>query len=753
METTNEVARADKDEVVREDGFMNAVTGVGTSKDKRIYNTANWLNRTLEFYEQLYASDELASRLVDVIPETAMRNWIEFTTEDAEVIKAVEEKCKNLKLQQSILDAWRWARNFGGSILYLVSKTGIPQEPLQEGEEIIGARAISAYDLRILSSDIESDFASENYSRPNYYHLNLQMGSRFHGYPIHWTRCIRFDGDPVPRRTYIRNNYWHDSILNRLYNPIRNYQSANDNAATILQDFNMGVYKMKNLAALIGAGKEEVVKNRLELLEFSKSSINALILDSEDEDYVDHARNVTGLAEMLKQQANRLVAATDIPHTILLGESPDGSNATGNSTTQSWYTYVKAEQENYLRPKLDKIFDIVFNDVDNEFDYKFKSLYELNEQEEADLRSKQAQTDQIYLQNQVVDPDEIAQSRFGGAKYSAETVLDKEAREAGALTPGADELLTELENDLAEANQETTDAEEDPHTPDPSLLKVPAQFPKQEATISISQSEPIRQPDVERIPPGKTVVSKMDMIDKPKAVTIECVMDGKMLMGKRKDNGLWTQPGGMINEGEAPLDAACRELFEETGVRVSPEDMDLIQQKEIKTRRKTMDIFHYRVDMTPPVATTPMNDPDKECDSWDFMDAAGCMKIKDRLHAKKNIIFDYYGMLDNYEMLDVRVDGGESVFFSRDLDYVKDQLQKLDGGPGSGRKGSGGPKDEPTGGPSAQIANASKAIDTAMAREKKAAEALENFDKTKASWWDSPEYKAAAKEHRSAVRQ
>ena len=40
-----------------------------------------------------------------------------------------------------------------------------------------------------------------------------------------------------------------------------------------------------------------------------------------------------------------------------------------------------------------------------------------------------------------------------------------------------------------------------------------------------------------------------------------------------------------------------------------------------------------------------------------------------------------------------------------------------------------------------------------MAREKKAAEALENFDKTKASWWDSPEYKAAAKEHRSAVRQ
>ena len=84
--------------------------------------------------------------------------------------------------------------------------------------------------------------------------------------------------------------------MNRLYNPVRNYQSANDNAASILQDFNTGVYKMKNLSHLISSGKENVVKDRIKLLEFSKSIINAVILDSEDEDYTDMARNVTGLA-------------------------------------------------------------------------------------------------------------------------------------------------------------------------------------------------------------------------------------------------------------------------------------------------------------------------------------------------------------------------------------------------------------------------------------------------------------------------
>ncbi len=45
---------------------------------------------------------------------------------------------------------------------------------------------------------------------------------------------------------------------------------------------------------------------------------------------------------------------------------------------------------------------------------------------------------------------------------------------------------------------------------------------------------------------------------------------GRILLGRDAETGLWTLPGGAIDPNEHPADAATRECFEETGLVVRP---------------------------------------------------------------------------------------------------------------------------------------------------------------------------------------
>jgi 8-oxo-dGTP pyrophosphatase MutT (NUDIX family) len=76
-------------------------------------------------------------------------------------------------------------------------------------------------------------------------------------------------------------------------------------------------------------------------------------------------------------------------------------------------------------------------------------------------------------------------------------------------------------------------------------------------------------------------VSRIDYYDDPDApaanslrVAASAVVQdghGRVLLQRRRDNGLWALPGGGMDAGESIGQAAAREVAEETGYRVEPE--------------------------------------------------------------------------------------------------------------------------------------------------------------------------------------
>jgi 8-oxo-dGTP pyrophosphatase MutT (NUDIX family) len=51
-------------------------------------------------------------------------------------------------------------------------------------------------------------------------------------------------------------------------------------------------------------------------------------------------------------------------------------------------------------------------------------------------------------------------------------------------------------------------------------------------------------------------------------VAVFVVWEGRVLLHRHRKLGLWLPPGGHIEEGELPDEAAAREVWEETGLRV-----------------------------------------------------------------------------------------------------------------------------------------------------------------------------------------
>ncbi|MCY4437582.1 MAG: NUDIX hydrolase N-terminal domain-containing protein [Chloroflexi bacterium] len=64
-------------------------------------------------------------------------------------------------------------------------------------------------------------------------------------------------------------------------------------------------------------------------------------------------------------------------------------------------------------------------------------------------------------------------------------------------------------------------------------------------------------------------------VQSPKVAAFGAVFDpqGRVLLIQRSDNRLWAMPGGMVEVGETAAQAAEREIWEETGVRVRAEQL------------------------------------------------------------------------------------------------------------------------------------------------------------------------------------
>jgi len=275
------------------------------------------------------------------------------------------------------------------------------------------------------------DISSEFFRKPETYTVNdieeVEYGT------VHASRLIICVGASLPQRLYETNGYAHDSILNKLQPSLRNYNLAHNSAAATLEEFSMGIFKMKDLAKLIAAGQESKVLTRLALIDAKKSATRSIVMDM-DEEYKRETMNLSGVPQIIDKVGGKLVSDMNMPHTVVLGEGATGTlGGGGQSEKRDWYDYVARKQVVDLKPKLIQLAKIHLSasgkEIPEKLDVEFNSLQELTDLEKADLRLKTSQADKSDIDAGVLDPDEVALSHYGGGSYSTEIKIEPSTRE------------------------------------------------------------------------------------------------------------------------------------------------------------------------------------------------------------------------------------------------------------------------------------------------------------------------------------
>lgn len=149
--------------------------------------------------------------------------------------------------------------------------------------------------------------------------------------------------------------------------------------------------------------------------------------------------NFGGVGEVATMFLQRISGAADIPATRLLGQSPTGMSATGESDIRNYYDALKAKQETILRPQVEKIYDVM---AMSELGHKlkdlvieFKPLWQLSEAERANAEKIRAETDQIYLMQGVIHEAHSLKRLKANDTYA---ITDEDLDEAQALAQELD---------------------------------------------------------------------------------------------------------------------------------------------------------------------------------------------------------------------------------------------------------------------------------------------------------------------------
>jgi uncharacterized protein len=395
------------------DGIQNSVTGVGSFFDAGMFHTFGVQALGQLELEDYYNGSGIARRIVDMMPEDALRHDLETTGEE------LYNELKRLNFIQKLKELSKKARLYGGAVMLMLAMDGqddmglaLNEGNLNSIEELVifAKDEINSYEIAL-----QTDITQTDYGKYYYYTFRTRGGGIL---KVHASRVLRLDGD-YNATTRGTGYEWGNSVLQKVHERLSVYLMATKFIDKLCSDYKEKTFAVKGLIELIAQGRWSDLQKRMQIVSRGQSMLNMTLVDADNEKIDTKVSNVSGYDSLIDKSAEAVSADVGMPVSLLFGRSPAGMNASGDGDKQIWHAQVKAYQTHTLQPLIERFVNLLglqteWRDKPTELTWEWANLEQLSDLEEADVRLKVAQADKIYIDVGGADASYLFHQRHDG---------------------------------------------------------------------------------------------------------------------------------------------------------------------------------------------------------------------------------------------------------------------------------------------------------------------------------------------------
>lgn len=362
------------------------------------------------------AQNGLIRACIETVADDMTRDFGKIKSEEpdkAEIVVAMNNALEQFHIRDVLHEVAEKVGYFGGCLVYI--DTGANdvklQTPLNMGEysnELRNLKAFRVIDpINVYPGAYNSvEPLKADFFRPEHWYV---MGKR-----VHASRLIRFVANEVPQLLKPVYNFFGIAQAQLLWDYVMHFSECRVATANIAKKYSMTVFKTNMSATLMDGAGTDQINNRIRLIARYQDNNSITAIDKDNEDIVKIETPIGGLTDITKQGLEFLAALNRTPAVKLLGISPSGFNATGESDLRNYNDHISSQQEKVFGHGLKTIIDCIhvflFGKTNKGLIFEWAELGEEDQAAMANTQKVKADTMAVLLDRSVISPEEARQA-------------------------------------------------------------------------------------------------------------------------------------------------------------------------------------------------------------------------------------------------------------------------------------------------------------------------------------------------------